>query len=194
MSTLSAIRQRGLRVSFTTHGLVVVAAVGAAIVAVALLRGGSPTPADVIRAETSPPPRVPLMAYARRDPSRPLDLNDVVYVARLDGSHSQRLGAGDVPIVSPDGTQVAFTRRDSRLATSLLVASVGGAAQRRFSAAPGRPVFLVGWLSGGRLLIALDDGIRSVNPDGSVERLLPRLGVSDEWSISPAGDAIAFTV
>jgi hypothetical protein len=190
------------------HAAVLLAvAAGVTVIAVAVLRDHATQPdsGEVIRAETVPPPRIPLMAYASLGGLG--DVNGVIFVARLDGSYTRRIGRGSDPIVSPDGTQVAFVRNEGGRGIALLVApSAGGAAQRRFLAPPHtslrtpNPAWFqpLGWLSGGRLLIARGDGLDIVLSNGTLRPLVPtRLDhgdVTSDVSISPRGDAVAFSV
>jgi hypothetical protein len=56
---------------------------------------------------------------------------------------------------------------------------------------------IIGWLAGDRLLVQREDGLGVVAGDRSIQQLLPaRLGAGSiaSVSISPAGDALAFSV
>jgi hypothetical protein len=143
---------------------------------------------------SSEPRHVALLAFGTR-PDR--SGNGVVYVARPDGSQRRQIAAGSDPHLSPDGTLVAFAHVDASGGHVLVAPSAGGAASERYSAPPDRAFRVVGWLAGGRLLVARSDGYAIAGTDRSLERLLPAqldLGAVGSLSISPDGGAVAFTV
>jgi hypothetical protein len=85
--------------------------------------------------------RAPVLAYsiASKVPNR----TGVVYLARPNGSDPRRYGAGDMPMLSADGSQVAFTVGVYARPQVLVVGSTTGASRQKL-AIPARAQ-LVGW-------------------------------------------------
>jgi hypothetical protein len=85
----------------------------------------------VVATASAGPSRSPLLAYsiASKVPNRA----GVVYLARPDGSDARRYGAGDMPLLSADGSQVAFTVGVYGRAQTLVVGSTTGASRLRLA-------------------------------------------------------------
>jgi dipeptidyl aminopeptidase/acylaminoacyl peptidase len=119
----------------------------------------------------------------------------------------RRIGLGNDPRLSFDGTRVAFSRDEGERGRVVLVARTTGSPDpEEWYRAPPRTTFsepdnawfmLVGWLAGQRLLIQREDGVNVIARGRTTWRLLPgrmgQGGVTDV-SISPAGHAVVFTV
>jgi hypothetical protein len=124
-------------------------AVAVALVVSAAVVGIDPAGAG---ARSGTAPRA-LLAYAR--PASIGARNGVVYLARPDGSAPRRVGVGIGPMLSGDGTRIAFVH-DSPTAPTLVLGRVAGGPRSRV-AMPERSQ-LVGWV-GDRVLISGTDGL-----------------------------------
>jgi Tol biopolymer transport system component len=156
-----------------TRVIVVVAAVGA-LVGAAVAWGGAPTLAGSI------------VVSAAGDPSA----YDLMYVSAAGATRDlASLGIPDAnPVVSPDGTLVAFTR-----AGAVWVVEVSGQGLRRVSPVLGSAMLQVAWTTDSRTL-AVSDGaaIYRVGVSGGKWTRIAR-GAVDLVGWSPDGTRLAFT-
>jgi hypothetical protein len=87
---------------------------------------------------------------------------DVVTVA--DGERRTLIGDGSGPVVSPDGSQIAYSRGDGQGLDEIWVAASDGSNPRRVALSLTGPV----WSPDGSLLLAEDSqGEFTVRPDGT---------------------------
>jgi hypothetical protein len=121
------------------------------------------------------PTHAPLLAYsvALNVPNHPgVRHTGIVYLARPNGSDRRRYGSGNTPMLSADGSQVAFTLGVYARPQTVVVGSTAGPSRQRFML-PARSE-VVGWAGPsvviqtegtGLLLLAPPDvGLRTIVP------------------------------
>ncbi len=112
----------------------------------------------------------PLLAYSigKKDPNH----TGVVYLARPNGSDPRRYGSGNMPMLSADGSQVAFTLGVYGRPQTLVVGSTAGPSRQRFML-PARSE-LAGWAGPSVVIDAAGTGLLVRGPsDPGVRAIVP---------------------
>jgi dipeptidyl aminopeptidase/acylaminoacyl peptidase len=133
------------------------------------------------------PSGAPSIVYARAG---------AIYRARADGSDPTRIATGRMPMLSPDGTRVAFVQGNRRIRGGtrvLVVSSAGGAARRLWIVPAVSIVSLVAWAGNGHLVVVPDMGLFSIDvASGRQTPISGDMASGAGVGISPDGTRVAW--